>query len=136
MFRATRGLPPYARLQSEEGCVSQEATTDGTMMSAHYAFIHGQMCNSSAQNECPNWAKNPLDPNNGIAACLAFMWAEKNQPGCAGCDTCDFPYQNCTNCTAEGTTVCGHYLDMKSSVLTKVACGFWSGGWYTQDFYP
>lgn len=108
---------------------------DGTKMSAHWDFINdNQPCGSDAEDECPNWAMNPLDPNEGIVACLNMMWAEKNQPGCAGCATCDFPYDNCTDCTPDGTTVCGHYLNMKSAVLTTVACGFWSGGWYTQDF--
>jgi hypothetical protein len=30
--------------------------------------------------------------------------------------------------------VCGHYLNMKSTVLTQVACGFSTVGWYAQDF--
>ncbi|HVY49534.1 MAG TPA: hypothetical protein VHB21_26760 [Minicystis sp.] len=134
-YRATRGLTAYARWSADEMCVDGEAATDGMMMSPHYAFMHGQTCSAYAQNECPNYASDPTAPNDGIAACLQLMWNEKNQPGCAGCDSCDFPYQNCTNCQFDGpTTVCGHYLNMKSSVLSTVACGFWSGGWYAQDF--
>jgi len=107
-------------------------------MSAHWDFINNNApCGSNAENECPNWNDNPLDQNEGIVACLTSMWNEKNQAACSGCDTCDFPYQNCTNCVFEnGTTQCGHYLNMKSAVLTKVACGYWSMGWYTQDFWP
>jgi hypothetical protein len=133
-LRATIGLPPYTRWTAEEACVTGEATTDDSMMSAHWDFIHNHPCASSAEDECPNWSTNPLDPKKGIVACLNQMWAEKNQPGCSGCATCDFPYTNCTNCTPNGTTVCGHYLNMKSSVLKDVACGFSTGGWYTQDF--
>jgi hypothetical protein len=125
------------RYSSEETCVDGEATTDGMMMSAHWDFINKQPCSSNAENECPNWSNNPLDQQNGLVACLTSMWDEKNQPECSGCDTCDFPYSNCTNCVFNnGTVECGHYLNMKSAVLTKVACGFWSQGWYTQDFWP
>lgn len=129
-YRATRGLPPYARWTSDEACVSQEAQADGTMMSAHYTFIHSHMCGGSAEDECPNYATNPLG-SPGITECLAQMWAEKDKPQCSGCDTCDFPYQGCTNCTFSD---CGHFLNMKSSMLSAVACGYWSGGWYAQDF--
>jgi len=129
-YRATRGLPPYARWTSDEACVSQEAQTDGTMMSAHYSFMHSHMCGGSAEDECPNYAPNPLG-SPGIKQCLAQMWAEKDKPACSGCDTCDFPYQGCTNCTFSD---CGHFLNMKSSMLSAVACGYWSGGWYAQDF--
>jgi hypothetical protein len=49
----------------------------------------------------------------------------------------DFKNSYCTNCTFESSSVtCGHYLNMKSAVLTQVACGFSTGGWYTQDFWP
>jgi hypothetical protein len=133
-FRATRGLPAYTRWTSNEACVDGEAQTDSGQMTAHYAFEHGQSCGSNAQNECPGWSTDPLN-GNGIAACLQQMWNEKDQAGCAGCDTCDFPYQNCTNCDFDGTTVCGHYLNMKSGVLSTVACGFYdTTGWYAQDF--
>ncbi len=133
-YRATLGKPAMTRWSSNEACVASEATTDEAQMSAHYAFIHGTTCTANAQNECPGYSTNPLDPNDGIATCLQLMWDEKNQAGCSGCDTCDFPYQNCTNCTFDSTSVvCGHYLNMKSTVLTKVACGF-ATTWYAQDY--
>jgi hypothetical protein len=134
-YRATRSLPPLTRWTDEEACVAQEATTDEMQMSAHYSFINMHLCNSSAEDECPGYSTNPLDSGLGLDTCLAQMWAEKDHPYCAGCDTCDFPYENCTNCVfdAPGMT-CGHYLNMKSSVLTTVACGFSTVGWYAQDF--
>jgi hypothetical protein len=137
MFRATRSLPPYTRNTSEETCVAGEATTDDMMSSVAWDFANNSgPCSSSAENECPGWNVNPLDPTNGLVACLTQMWDEQNQAACSGCDTCDFPYSNCTNCAFNGTTACGHYLNMKSAVLTEVACGFSTGGWYTQDFWP
>ena len=60
---------------------------------------------------------------------------KNGQAICSGCATCDFPYQGCTNCQFSGSTgECGHYLNMKSSVLSTVACGFSTVGWYAQDF--
>ena len=49
-YRATRGLPPMTRWSANESCVASEAQTDGMMMSAHYAFIHGMNCGANAQN--------------------------------------------------------------------------------------
>jgi hypothetical protein len=129
-YRATRGLPPYQRWSANEPCVGQEAETDGTMMIAHYSFGHTHMCGGYGQDECPYYASNPLD-SPGITECLALMWAEKDKAECSGCDACDFPYQGCTSCSFEA---CGHFLNMKSSAFSMVACGFWTGGWYAQDF--
>jgi hypothetical protein len=129
-LRATRGLMPYQRWTPNEACVSDEAKTDASMMSPHYSFGHFHMCGGYAQDECPNWSPNPLD-SNGIAQCLNAMWGEQNKAACSGCDSCDFPYQNCESCDF---TSCGHFLNMKSSVLSMVACGFADAGWYAQDF--
>jgi hypothetical protein len=129
------GLAPYTRWTAEESCVAEEATTDEGKNSAHWSFINQMMCGSSAEDECPGYSDNPLDANDGIDTCLALMWAEKDQSICSGCATCDFPYDNCTNCVFSGTNgECGHYLNMKSKVLSTVACGFSTVGWYAQDF--
>jgi hypothetical protein len=134
-YRATLGFAPYTRWTSAEACVAQEATTDSTKDSPHWSFINQMMCSSSAEDECPGgYPDNPLDPG-GIDACLALMWAEKDQSICSGCATCDFPYENCDNCVFDSPTgTCGHYLNMKSQVLSTVACGFSTVGWYAQDF--
>ncbi len=115
-------------------CVDQEASIDSMAGVAHTAFNGGNTCNASGQNECPMWGS---DIANQLPMCLTQMWGEKDLPQCAGCDSCDFPYTNCTNCTFEGTNGtdgCGHYLNMKSSAFSTVACGFSADGWYAQDF--
>lgn len=110
-FRATMGLPPYARWTAEEACAGDEAAKDAAANQAHSAF--GQ-CGEWAQNECPNW---PGPPGTMIGKCLQMMWDEG--PGAFD----------------QGH---GHYINMSSTQYTKVACGFHvlPGGnvWATQDF--
>ena len=110
-FRATLGLPPYARWNAEEACASDEAAKDAAANQAHSAF--GQ-CGEFAQNECPGW---PGPPGSMIGNCLQMMWDEG--PG-------DFNQGH------------GHYINMSSTQYTKVACGFTVLGngkvWATQDF--
>ena len=110
-FRATLGLPPYARWSAEEACASDEAAKDAAANQAHSAF--GQ-CGEFAQNECPGW---PGPPGSMIGNCLQMMWDEG--PGAFN----------------QGH---GHYINMSSTQYTKVACGFHvlANGkvWATQDF--
>ena len=110
-FRATLGLPPYARWSAEEACASDEAAKDAAANQAHSAF--GQ-CGEFAQNECPGW---PGPPGSMIGNCLQMMWDEG--PGAFN----------------QGH---GHYINMSSTAYTKVACGFHvlANGkvWATQDF--
>ena len=110
-YRASLGLPAYARWNAEESCADGQAKSDSASGTAHGAF--GQ-CGESAQNECPGW---PGPPDAMIPQCLAMMWAEG--PGT------DF-------------TKHGHYINMSSTQYTKVACGFTtlSDGsvWAVQDF--
>jgi hypothetical protein len=65
------------------------------------------------------------------------MWAEKDLPGCAGCDACTGS-GGCDNCDFYGTQtgdVCGHYVNMSSKWFTMAACGFSSaGGWAAINF--
>jgi hypothetical protein len=66
------------------------------------------------------------------------MWNERNQAGCAGCDACDTftIFQGaCPNCSFNGSTVCGHYVNMSSKTFTTAACGFsTTGGWAAINF--
>jgi hypothetical protein len=111
MYRATLGLPPYARVKAEEACGGQEAQKDSQTMTAHSAF---GMCGEWAQNECPGW---PGPPGSMITGCLQMMWNEG--PGAFN----------------QGH---GHYLNMSSTMYTKVWCGFYvlpdGSVWATQDF--
>jgi NAD-dependent dihydropyrimidine dehydrogenase PreA subunit len=128
MYRKSVNLSPYTRWTKEEQCVDQEATEDGMMNMPHHSFSTAHMCGGYGQNECPNYGPDPIA---SLPGCLAQMWAEKDSPACSGCGSCDFPFQGCTSCPFQ---MCGHYLNMKSTAFTTVACGFWSGGWYAQDF--
>lgn len=109
-YRATLGLPPYARWTAEESCGDGQAKSDSLSQQAHGAF--GQ-CSEMAQNECPGW---PGDPASILPGCLKMMWDEG--PGS------DFQTH-------------GHYINMSSTSYTKVACGFYvasDGVWAVQDF--
>jgi hypothetical protein len=126
-LRATKGLSSYSRWQSAESCVDQQASYDEAANSPHDAFINGvyPACNGTAQNECPSWGADQ------ITECLDQMWAEGAQPGCSGCDACDtftIFEGSCPNCTFDGATVCGHYVNMTSKDFTEAACGFSADG--------
>jgi hypothetical protein len=111
MYRATLGLPPYARWSEGERCADSQAASDALTGNAHGAF---GKCGEMAQNECPDW---PGPPETIIKNCLAQMWAEG--PGT------DFATH-------------GHYINMASKSYGKVACGVaqTSTGkyWLVQDF--
>jgi hypothetical protein len=109
-YRATLGLPPYARWTSAEPCADDSAQTDYAVGVYHTSF---GVCGEWAQNECPGW---PAPAEGMIEDCLAMMWAE-------GPGTFD---QH------------GHYINMSSTQYTKVACGFYETSygtvWAVQDF--
>jgi len=110
-FRASIGLPPYARWDGAESCVDAQAAADAASQIPHSAF--GQ-CGEFAQDECPGWPGPPADM---IGACLQAMWNEG--PGS------DFHTH-------------GHYINMSSQQYTQAACGFHvlpnGAVWATQDF--
>jgi hypothetical protein len=129
-LRATKGLVAYSRWVSAEACVDGQATADEQANSPHGAF--GQ-CGEYAQNECLGGGAS------GIEHCLESMWAEKDQPGCTGCDACADAYNpNCPNCDFYGDqtgNVCGHYVNMSAKYFHQAACGFSAGGnWAAIDF--
>lgn len=132
-LRATKGRAPYARWKSAEVCVDGEVTADEKSGQAHGSFIGGNTCGANGQNECLGQGVG------GIEGCLDQMWAEKDQPGCAGCDACADGYNpNCLNCDFYGSqtgNVCGHYVNMSAKYFSQVACGFnVGGGWDAQNF--
>ena len=129
-LRATKSLSAYSRWTSAEDCVDGQATADEQSNSPHGSF--GQ-CGENAQNECLGGGAA------GIERCLDSMWAEKDLPGCAGCDACADAYNpNCPDCDFYGTQtgdVCGHYVNMSAKFFHQAACGFsTSGGWAAIDF--
>jgi hypothetical protein len=109
--RAANKLPPYDRWGDAEACANDEAQKDSAGGEAHGAFGD---CKELAQNECPGWDGRPEEM---IGKCLQQMWDEG--PGD------DFSKH-------------GHYINMSSTMYTKVACGFstLTDGkvWAVQDF--
>jgi hypothetical protein len=110
-YRASIGLPPYARWTANETCVDGQGLSDSQTGQPHSAF--GQ-CSEWAQNECPGW---PGTPASVIGSCLQVMWNEG--PGAS-------------------YATHGHYINMTNPNYTKVACGFavLPNGtvWAVQDF--
>jgi len=109
-YRATLGLPPYARDASSETCADGQSKSDSASGTAHGAF---GKCSEWAQNECPGW---PGTADSMIKGCLKMMWDEG--PG-----------------SFSGH---GHYINMSSKTYKTVFCGFYktsSGDWWSvQDF--
>jgi hypothetical protein len=133
-LRATKGLPPYQRWTSAESCVDLQVTDDEKNNAPHGAWKSKKFpCNGygSGQNECLGGGAA------GIVGCLDMMWAEKDQPGCSGCDACTSP-GGCANCDFYGSqtgNVCGHYVNMRATYFSMAACGFSSaGGWAAINF--
>ncbi len=129
-LRATKSLPAYGQWTSGETCADEQATSDEQADDPHGAF---GMCSESGQNECLGAGVA------GIESCLESMWAEKDQPGCAGCDACNAAYDpSCPNCDFYGMQtgdVCGHYVNMSALYFSEAACGFSSlGGWDVINF--
>ena len=83
-YRATKGLPAYARWDAAESCSDGEAKSDGTTGKPHGAF--GE-CGERAQNECPGW---PAPADTMIPQCLKAMFAEG--PGGGHYDAIMGPY--------------------------------------------
>jgi uncharacterized protein YkwD len=105
-YRASLGLPPYARWSDAESCTAGEAQKDAASMQAHSAF---PSCNEFAQNECPGW---PGPPESMITQCLELMWMEGPGGG---------HYDNMTSKTYTQVS-CGFAVQADGSV------------WATQDF--
>jgi hypothetical protein len=133
-LRATKSLVDYGRWQSAETCVDGEVTSDETNNAPHDAWLNNHdSCMGSGQNECEGQGAA------GIRGCIDSMWAEKDQPDCAGCDACDTAYDpSCPNCDFYGALhgqVCGHYVNLSAKYFSEVACGFSSlGGWDAMNF--
>jgi hypothetical protein len=110
-YRASIGLPPFARWTDAEPCADSEGASDSQTGQPHSAFGR---CGEWAQNECPGW---PGPPSTMFGSCLQAMWNEG--PGS------DFPTH-------------GHYINMTSHTYTKVACGYAvlpnGAVWAVQDF--
>jgi hypothetical protein len=91
-------------------------------MSAHAGFMAGICKGGNEQDECPGWPSQAQVVNS----CLQQMWSE-GPP-------------NMTPCTGACYEMYGHFINMTSTKVKKVACGFYktSAGkiWSVQNFSP
>lgn len=107
-------LPPLERWVEAEDCADQQAEYDYNQDQAH-AGIRAGICEpgGGSQNECPDYTPN-FDVVN---FCLQQMWDEG--PG-------------------EDFQAHGHYINMSSTTVTKVACGLYETPegrfWSVQNF--
>ena len=129
-YRATESLPPLS-LASEEKqiCAEEAAAADLAENSPHGHFGD---CGEFAQNSGPNfntsWQKSASEVS---AYYLKMMWEEEKALVTSGERDPekkeDYPY-------------IGHYLNMKNTSYTKVACGIalsadGKKGWFNVNFY-
>lgn len=114
-------LPALARWTDGEACADEMAEYDAMQNVAHAGFTD-KICSSGqgGQNECPGYSSD----SQVISLCLQQMWSEGPGPE----DPCN------GQCFEEH----GHFINMTSTSMTKVACGFYttSSGkvWAVQNF--
>lgn len=128
MYRATLMLPPLKRATPEQ----EKCSDDGAKMDGDSGQAHGSagMCRGlGSQNTCPGWPARPTLVDS-MKMCLDQMWAEGEPP--VPVNDCIRDYQGCF-------LKHGHYINMKDTSSTTVACGFYkmSDGksyWMNQNF--
>jgi hypothetical protein len=114
-------LPALERWTEGEACADQMSEYDAMRDDAHAGFSDG-ICDSGrgGQNECPGYSSNA----QVISLCLQQMWSEGPGPE--------------TPCEGQCFQDHGHFINMTSTSMTKVACGFYttSAGkvWSVQNF--
>ena len=103
-----------------EACADEMAQYDAEQNEAH-AGHSDKICEpSGSQNSCPGYSSN----NQVIGLCLQQMWDEGPPP--------------MDPCTGECFQEYGHFINMTSTTVNQVACGFFttSAGkvWSVQNF--
>lgn len=128
-YRATEGMKPLALASDEkQTCADKQSADDLAKNSAHGHF---KACGEWAQNSGPNFSTSWQKNASAVAEYyLDMMWDEKKlvESGERDPDNGDdFSY-------------IGHYLNMKNSGATTVACGIalsadGKTGWFNVDFF-
>jgi len=128
--RATEDLEPLARANEDrEACVAQQAADDMAMNKGHGNFGN---CKESAQNSGPNinpkWYKTEKDI---VDAYVNMMWDDEKALVTSG--------ERDPNKDSDYSYI-GHYLNMKNTRYTSVACGIaysedGSKAWFNMNFY-
>ena len=129
-YRATENLKPLAlAAQEKQTCADKQSADD---LKSNKAHGHFGDCGEFAQNSGPNfnakWQKNATAVAEYY---LKMMWEEEKALVTSGerdpNKSEDYPY-------------IGHYLNMKNTSYTKVACGITLSedgktGWFNVDFF-
>jgi len=113
-------LPPLTRSMDGEACADQMSEYDAGKNTAHAGYTDKICQPSGAQNECPGYSSN----NQVISLCMQQMWDEGPPP--------------MTPCDGDCFQQYGHFINMTSKTVTKVACGFYTTAsgkvWAAQNF--
>lgn len=129
-YRATENLKPLA-LASEEkqACADKQSADD---LASNVAHGHFGDCGEFAQNSGPNFSGSWQKNASAVAEYyLKMMWEDEKALVTSGKRDPDkkedYPY-------------IGHYLNMKNTSYTKVACGIslsadGKTGWFNVDFF-
>lgn len=128
--RATEDLPPLKRATAErESCVEEQAAADMKAGKGHANF---GSCNESAQNTGPNvnttWYGTP---EKIVDTYVNMMWDDEKKLVTSG--------ERDPN-KSEDYSYIGHYLNMKNTRYTSLACGIaysedGSKAWFNMNFY-
>ena len=128
--RATEDLPPLKRATAErESCVEEQAAADMKAGKGHANF---GSCNESAQNTGPNvnttWYGTP---EKIVDTYVNMMWDDEKKLVTSG--------ERDPNKDSDYSYI-GHYLNMKNTRYTSLACGIAYSGdgtkaWFNMNFY-
>lgn len=128
--RATEDLPPLKRATAErESCVEEQAAADMKAGKGHANF---GSCNESAQNTGPNvnttWYGTP---EKIVDTYVNMMWDDEKKLVTSG--------ERDPNKDSDYSYI-GHYLNMKNTRYTSLACGIAYTGdgtkaWFNMNFY-
>lgn len=128
--RATEDLAPLARASKErETCATEQAAADMAMNKGHGNFGN---CKESAQNSGPNinpkWYKTEKEI---VDAYVNMMWDDEKKLVTSG--------ERDPNKDSDYSYI-GHYLNMKNTRYTSVACGIaysedGTKAWFNINFY-
>lgn len=128
--RATEDLPPLKRATAErESCVEEQAAADMKAGKGHANF---GSCKESAQNTGPNvnttWYGTP---EKIVDTYVNMMWDDEKKLVTSG--------ERDPNKDSDYSYI-GHYLNMKNTRYTSLACGIAYSGdgtkaWFNMNFY-
>lgn len=120
-FRLCACMGPLERHFEAEACMDEQAEYDSTR-GAHAGFS-ANLCSprGNSQNECPAWRS----VNQVVEGCIRMMYYEGPPPS--------------QPCEGQCYQAHGHFINMTSSRITRVSCGFHETEdgevWSVQNFF-